>query len=175
MNSYKPGDVYRDLFPTQNTSGAATNADSLPTASLYRNNAIDNAVTVTVANVTTGIYSLSCTIPVSYAAGDTVQILVNATIGGTAAKATRPAVRLVAYDITDGSGLGLTFIDGAISDIPTNVRNDEVFQRMIAAVGAYGGSQTQANGVITQTLAKPGGGNLRRVYEGGTMTNTDTA
>jgi len=157
MNLYKPGDVYRDLFPTQSTTGAATNADSLPTASLYRNNAIDNSVTVTVANITTGIYSLSCTIPGSYAAGDTVQVVISATIGGTAAKASRPPVRLVAFDPTDAVLLGLSAV-----------------ARIAAATGAYGGSQTQANGIITQILSKPITGTLTRVYNAGTMVNTDT-
>lgn len=83
--SYKPGDTVRKTFTTHDATGAATNADSLPTASVYRNGTLDAAVTVTVANLATGLYSAVCTLPSGYAAGDSVQVVVSATVGGVTA------------------------------------------------------------------------------------------
>lgn len=70
-------------FTTNSSSGAATNADSLPTATIYRNGTSDGALTVT--NVSTGAYM--CTVPVgAYMVGDDIAILVAATISGVACK-----------------------------------------------------------------------------------------
>ncbi len=81
MRILRPADTYRDGFSTVGSSGAV-NADSTPTAALYRNGTVDGAVTVTVTNVTTGAYKLSATVPVGYAAGDDVQVLVVTVVGG---------------------------------------------------------------------------------------------
>ncbi len=87
--AYKPGDTYWGSFTTQRfDTGAATDADSLPTASLRHNGTVDGAVTLTVANTGTGTYSVTGTIPVGYAAGDSVQIEVAATVNSVAGAAT---------------------------------------------------------------------------------------
>lgn len=84
----KPGDSITTEFVTSAAStGAATNADSLPTAALARNGTDDGTVTVTVTNIDAGRYKAAWTIPVGYAAGDEVVLIASATIGGTAAKA----------------------------------------------------------------------------------------
>jgi hypothetical protein len=73
------------LFTTESSTGAATNADSLPTGTLYVNGTAD-AATVTVTNVTTGVYKAAVTLP-TLAIGDEVELVASATIGGVAAKA----------------------------------------------------------------------------------------
>src|SRR5262245_11052270 len=71
MASYKPGDPYTGEFVTSSFStGAAANADSLPTAGMVHNGADDGTVTLTVANVATGRYKVTGTIPSGYAAGE---------------------------------------------------------------------------------------------------------
>ena len=71
------------LFSTSSpTTGAATNADSLPTGTLYVNGTAD-AATVTVTNITTGRYKAAVTLP-ALAAGDSVDIWIAATVGGVA-------------------------------------------------------------------------------------------
>lgn len=66
------------------STGAATNADSLPTATLVVNGA-DNGATVTVSNVDTGRYKAALTLP-TLTVGDTVELAVSATVGGVAGK-----------------------------------------------------------------------------------------
>lgn len=66
-------------FSTRNpNTGASTNADSLPTAVLYLNDAA-TAVTVTITNVKTGIYLSSFTLP-TLAIGDVVELEITATV-----------------------------------------------------------------------------------------------
>lgn len=67
-------------FLVSDANGALSNADALPTGTLVKN-AAATADVVTVANVTTGVYSASVTMP-TLAAGDIMQIRVAATIGG---------------------------------------------------------------------------------------------
>ncbi len=79
--SLKPGSSFYGEFTTQNPStGAAVNADSLPAAKLTRNGADDNAVSLTVANLDTGRYIVSGTIPLTYVIGDSIQVSVTATV-----------------------------------------------------------------------------------------------
>ncbi len=84
--SYLPGDTIYISFTTQSSTGAATDADSTPTVSLRRNGAADGAVTVSIAHNGAGDYTASATVPLTYAGGDEVELLVNATVGGVAAK-----------------------------------------------------------------------------------------
>lgn len=83
----KPSDVVSVQFTTQNaTTGAAANADSLPTGVLVKNGD-DTAETVTVSNIATGVYKASVTIPSGYVAGDEVQLRIAATVSSVAGKA----------------------------------------------------------------------------------------
>lgn len=71
------------MFATSSfTTGALTNASSLPTGVLYVNGTA-NAATVTVTNVTTGIYNAQVTLP-TLSIGDLVSIVISATVGGVA-------------------------------------------------------------------------------------------
>ncbi len=85
---FKPGSLYYKEFVTSSPStGAATNADSLPTATANHNGSDDGAFTLTVANQDTGRYKISGTVPSGYAHGDVVCCSVAATVGGVAGKA----------------------------------------------------------------------------------------
>jgi hypothetical protein len=84
---YVAGESATVGFTTNDSTGAATAADSTPTAALYKNGTVDNAVTVTVSSVSTGAYKAAFTVPSSgYSVGDEIELLVAATVGGIAAK-----------------------------------------------------------------------------------------
>ena len=91
---YFPGDAVKHSFVTSGASGAAVNADSLPTGAVYRNGVLDGAVTVTITNTTTGLYLAAYTVPTTYAYGDVVECVISATIGGVATLAAVDSVRL---------------------------------------------------------------------------------
>ena len=80
------GSVVRGLV-TLTYSGSLANADGAVTGTLYKNGASDVTVTVTVYNVSTGLYSYSYTIPGGYAENDDLQVVLSGTVGtGTAFK-----------------------------------------------------------------------------------------
>ena len=91
---YFPGDAVTHSFVTSGATGVAANADSLPTASVYRNGVLDGTVTVTITNTTTGLYLAAYTVPTTYAYGDVVECVVSATIGGIATLAVVDSLRL---------------------------------------------------------------------------------
>lgn len=85
--TYKPGGSYVAEFVTSTPStGAAVNADSLPTATAMHNGTDDGTFTLTVTNMDTGRYMVTGTVP-AYSAGDVVQVSVAATVAGIAGKA----------------------------------------------------------------------------------------
>ncbi|MCC6580072.1 MAG: hypothetical protein IT440_06485 [Phycisphaeraceae bacterium] len=80
---YRPGDTLTTQFTTQRgDTGAASDADELPTAAVSRNGVDDSGVTPTVTNLATGRYRVQATIPETYQPGDVVQIVVSATVAG---------------------------------------------------------------------------------------------
>jgi len=79
---YKPNSIYYAVFTTTSpNTGAAKNADSLPTAIAVRNGVDDGSFSLTVVNIDIGRYRVSGTIP-AYANGDTVQIVITAVVDG---------------------------------------------------------------------------------------------
>lgn len=71
------------LFTTRVfATGVATNADSTPTGTLYVNGVAD-AASVTVTNITTGLYKAAVTLP-TLAVGDVVDLRINATVSSVA-------------------------------------------------------------------------------------------
>ncbi|MGV3486861.1 MAG: hypothetical protein ACO1RT_20770 [Planctomycetaceae bacterium] len=84
-------------FLTTNDLGVLAAPGSLPSAVLYRNG-VSSGVTVTVTNVSTGLYKAAFTTG-AWAAGDVLQLLVTASIDGTSYTA-------IAWDgeITSSSG-----------------------------------------------------------------------
>jgi hypothetical protein len=94
---WQANDSYVTNFTITSATGALVNADSLPAGALYRNGPVDGAVTVTVTNQATGIYSAACTIPVGYAIGDKIDILITATISSIATGAIIDRFRLTGF------------------------------------------------------------------------------
>lgn len=86
--SFKPGDSVVIEFTTQRfDTGAATNADSLPTGTAIKNGVDDGAVTVTVMGIDTGRYKAAFAVPLTYSAGDVVECSIAATVNSVAGKA----------------------------------------------------------------------------------------
>jgi len=118
----KPGDSITWRFSTISYFGGLIDADSLPAASLVRNGTADNAVAMTVTRISTGQYSAAWTVPGTYAAGDILQLLVTAVVGGVTD--TRPIwaasldARRIA-DISDANG-AVTLTAATISAIWAN-------------------------------------------------------
>lgn len=81
--SVRSGQSITKVFTTRVFStGVATNADSLPTGTLYVNGTAD-AASVTVTNVATGIYKAAVTLP-TLAVGDVVDLRIAATVSSVA-------------------------------------------------------------------------------------------
>lgn len=83
---YRPGDTLNAQFVVTSATGAAANADALPTAILTRNG-VDTAEVVTVTSVGVGRYVASALLPASYVQADSVGVVVSAVVGGIASKA----------------------------------------------------------------------------------------
>jgi hypothetical protein len=75
------GEVITNQFTTRDaTTGAATNADSTPTGTLVIQG-VDQVTTVTITNISTGLYRYSVTLP-TLTANYHVQIRIAATVNG---------------------------------------------------------------------------------------------
>ena len=77
MSIVKPGDSVSTVFSTDDTNGSGVGPSALPQGKIWRNGAVDNAVTVTIALVggaALSIHSASFTIPVTYSVGDQVNL-----------------------------------------------------------------------------------------------------
>jgi len=113
--SNKPNDTTTDVFNTRNVFGQLAAPDSTPTAVLYRNGVIDGAVTVTVAQLTASRFSATYTIPGTYSAGDTLQVIVSWTMGGAADELPLPIYVIDSariYDITAGTTNARATVEG---------------------------------------------------------------
>lgn len=122
------------LFSTANAStGAAADASSTPTGTLYVNGTA-NGATVTVTNLATGLYKASVTLP-SLTAGDVVSLRVAATVSAVAGEGViwqevadtervsdlnDPTAATVATAVRSELATELARIDASISDLPTN-------------------------------------------------------
>lgn len=81
--SVKSAQAVTVVFTTANpTTGAAADADSTPAGTLYVNGTA-NGATVTVTNITTGVYKAALTLP-SLTAGDVVSLRIAATVSSVA-------------------------------------------------------------------------------------------
>jgi hypothetical protein len=109
------------LFTTRRfDTGVKTNADSLPTGTLFING-VSNAATVAVTNVATGEYKCQVTLP-TLSLGDVLDIIVAGSVNGVADQAvvwrdTRQdaAVSDLATDYALASGVNTTQIAGSAS------------------------------------------------------------
>jgi hypothetical protein len=85
--SVRSGQSITVLFTTRSFStGAGANASSTPTGTLYVNG-VSNAATVTVANLSTGVYTAQVTLP-TLNIGDEITIAIAATVSGVTDTAT---------------------------------------------------------------------------------------
>lgn len=81
--SVRSGQAVTAVFTTRVfATGVATNADSTPTGTLYVNGTA-NAASVTVTNITTGVYKAAVTLP-TLAVGDIVDLRISATVSSIA-------------------------------------------------------------------------------------------
>lgn len=80
MSDIYPGDTISPNFKLRTSANVLSNADELPTGKVYRNGVYDAAVTVTIANNTTGDYKALSTMPSTYARGDVVQVEISAVV-----------------------------------------------------------------------------------------------
>src|SRR5580704_6374030 len=85
--SVRSAQAIKVLFTTRVFStGVVTNADSLPTGTLYLNG-VANGATVTVTNVSTGLYKAAVTLP-TLAVNDLVELVITATVSSITDSAT---------------------------------------------------------------------------------------
>ena len=155
----KTGQAIAGQFNTLASTGALVDADSTPTGTLIVAS-VNNGATVTVAKISTGVYSWSVTLP-SLTAGQVVQIRIAATIGAIAAGGivwvdiadTKLASDL--NDIAAGALMGLA--DGAITaakiaaDAITSAKYDESTAFPVKSADA-GATQIARVGADSDTL-----------------------
>lgn len=80
------GQAVAPVFTTQNIDGESTNATGTPTGTLYVTG-VANAAVVTVANLETGLYSASFTVPTGQPDYTQMELVISATVDGVSAKA----------------------------------------------------------------------------------------
>jgi len=102
MSVYKPGNAVHGEFVTNNFgTGSATDADSVPVATVNRNGTDDAGVSVQVLHLDIGRYGFFFTIPPTYAAGDAVVATVQVTLNSILAKAVVWSEQLQAHNTDD--------------------------------------------------------------------------
>ncbi len=108
-------------FITSNATGAAADADSLPTAAVYEdaNDTPILAPTVVKRTSLTGNYrvSIACTAANGFEAAKSYNVVVSATIGGVASKAVLRSYQMRTRSIDDAS----TFAGGAVASVTAGV------------------------------------------------------
>jgi len=151
----KPNSVWIGQFTVVDDTGALVDADSLPTGTLVLDGVNDGA-TVTIANVSTGVYTWSVTVPGGATAGQLAQIRIAATI---ATIATGGGVAEGQVDTVYGSDLSadLATVDGIVDAIL--VDTDTTIPGLIAALNDLSAAQVNAEVVDVlnvDTFSQPG-------------------
>jgi hypothetical protein len=136
------------LFSTRVFStGVGSNADSLPTGALYKNGTL-NGATVTVTNITTGLYKAQVTLP-TLAIADQVEIAITATVSTITDSA------IIWGDvndlIVDGSG-DVTFNNTSITTVTGNVNGS-----VASVTGAVGSVTGNVGGSVASVTGNVGG------------------
>lgn len=98
-------------FRTYAISGALANADSLPTGTLYVDGTASAAV-VTVANVSTGLYTATATVPADVTAAQRIALEVTATVAGVTSAET-----VLSGAVLDKTGYALAVTPPTAGDI----------------------------------------------------------
>lgn len=127
--SVRSGQTVVTVFPL-NSGGAATDADVLPTATLYVSG-VANAAVVTITRLSTGLYTASVVLP-ALATSDVVSIVVSATVSGVAGKgkvwedsvldAAIDKIKAATYDSAAAAGNVLTLSNGKTQTIDATGR-----------------------------------------------------
>jgi hypothetical protein len=76
------GDYYDEFTTAHPVTGAATDADTTPTAIATHDGVDDPSFVLTVTRLDIGVYKVAGTVPATYQAGDFVQIRATATVAG---------------------------------------------------------------------------------------------
>jgi hypothetical protein len=158
--SIKSGQTVTVLFTTQTpATGAATNADALPTGLLYVNGVV-NAAVVTVSNITTGVYKAAVTLP-ALTAGDLVSLRISATVATIAGEACiwqDVADTKRTSDLNDLDAAGVrTAVGLASANLDTQLTAiDDYIDTEVAAIKAK-------TDLIGASVALESGGNLAAV------------
>jgi hypothetical protein len=146
---YRPGDSYYCEFSTASPStGAAQNADSLPVATPNHNGADDGSFTLTVANVTTGRYKVTGTIPTGYAGGDVVNVSVAATvntIAGVAIVDRQVLDRVGPFKINTAAGFSFRMVQSTDNKTPYTAGSVSGTRSIVGS-----GQGTAVSGTVTQ-------------------------
>lgn len=162
MGVVKPGDTVTVQFTTTNPStGAAQNADSTPSGVFVRNG-VDTAETVTVTNITTGVYSASVVVPAAYVAGDEVQIRIAATVNSVAGQGVVWGTTLDTTRVSEVAGATGT---GAIS---TTVTAQDGSGNPIDGVEVWITTDSAGANVVAGTLVTDAFGNATFMLDAGT-------
>ncbi len=153
--SVKPSDAITIDFTTQDAStGAATDADSLPTGKLVVNGT-DNAATVTVTNKETGVYKAAVTLPAELSAGDEVQIRIAATVSTIAGKAVIWTDQVDTKIVSELQDIAAGALMGLANDAITSAKFDEssAYPLKSADTGATQVARVGADGDTLETLS----------------------
>lgn len=134
----KSGQALTVLFVTQNpATGAAADATGTPVGTLYVNGTA-NGATVTVTNITTGVYKAAMTLP-ALAAGDVVSIRIAATVAAVAGESivfqdiadtlrVSDITTLDAAGIRGAIGMAAADLDAQLAALPTAAENAAAVQ-----------------------------------------------
>lgn len=155
--------VTTEFVTTNYTTGAAANADSTPTGTLYVNGTAD-AASVTVTNQSTGLYKAAVTLP-TLAVGDIVSIVISATVNSVAGKGkiwedTKDVFAGAIPDVAAGGSGGLVIAGsnaattfsglttGALSCTTVTISGAVALQSTLAITGTttFTGAITASNG-----------------------------
>ncbi len=187
--SVRSGQSCTTTFATQSATGAAVNADSLPTASLIINGAV-NGTAVTVTNQATGRYTAAFTLP-TLSIGDLCELFSNATIssvaGGNVVWRERCDILLDSSGRVDAIKLGsntFTFNGPYIGETqPVNftgtgasalVKSDAIDWNSVAVTGMPMPTYTQPTGFLAVTFPAGTVANTTNITAGTITTVTTT-
>lgn len=124
MKLLTAGSAYYGMFITATGLNEATDADSLPSATATKNGVDDATFVLTVANIDTGRYKISGTVP-AYSEGDTVQISVSYAVSSVGMKAVVDEFQIIttisASDITSDIDANSTQLADIKDTIDTNL------------------------------------------------------
>lgn len=169
----KSGQAVACTFTTRAASGAITDADSLPTATLHVNGAAAAEV-VTVTNIRTGVYRASVTLP-ALSAGDIVEVLAAATVDGISDEAViwgevgdtaRPSDLATAANLSTLAGYvdtEVAAIKAKTDNLPSDPADQSRVDAAIAALNNLSASEVWA-GMTTAAANKIADHTLRRSF-----------